>query len=394
MMASTKRDYYEVLGVKKSATLDEIKKAYRELALRYHPDRVPHEQKKEAEEKFKEISEAYAVLSDSQKRATYDEYGHAGVDQRYTYEDIMRGGQWSGFEDIGLGDLLKHFQRMFAGGGFEFGAEDAFDDFFFGSRETTKKARRKGRDLQISVDITLEEAASGTEKTINVPRYEQCSTCDGSGVKPGTKKISCPQCKGSGRLVMGSGSFYIEQPCSRCGGEGSIIQTPCLDCHGEGRAKVTRKIKVKIPAGVDTGAHLRVRGEGESGTAGRGDLYVIIEVQPHPVFERHDNDVLTEINISLSKAILGDAVEVPTLNGKVSMKIPAGTQSGRIFRLKEKGIPDLHGRGNGDELVRVNVEIPTRLTSEQRRLIEEFAKASGEDITKESFSDKIKKAFK
>jgi molecular chaperone DnaJ len=393
-MMATKRDYYEILGVKKNATLDEIKKAYRELALRYHPDRVPPEQKKEAEEKFKEISEAYAVLSDSQKRATYDEYGHSGVDQRYTYEDIMRGGQWGGFEDIGLGDLLKHFQSMFTGGSSSFDTDDIFDNFFFASEGGRRSPRRKGRDLQISVDITLEEAANGIEKTITVPRYESCSTCEGSGVKPGTKKITCSQCKGSGRSVRGGGGFYIEQPCSRCGGEGSVVQAPCPDCHGEGRTKVTRKIKVKIPAGVDIGSHLRIKGEGEAGTAGRGDLYVIIEVRQHPVFARHDNDILTEINIGLSKAILGGGVEVPTLDGKVSMKIPPGTQSGKIFRLKEKGIADLHGRGLGDELVRVNVEIPTRLTPEQRKLIEEFAKLSGENIDKESFTDKIKKAFK
>jgi molecular chaperone DnaJ len=393
-MMATKRDYYEILGIKKSATLDEIKKAYRELALRYHPDRVPADQKKEAEEKFKEISEAYAVLSDAQKRAVYDEYGHAGVDQRFTYEDIMRGGQWGGFEDIGLGDLFKHLQNILSEGGFSSDTDDIFDNLFFGSAGAKRGSRRKGRDLQISVDITLEETAKGTRKIINVPRYEPCSTCDGSGVKPGTKKITCPQCKGSGRLVMGSGGFYIEQPCSRCGGEGSMIQAPCPDCRGEGKTKITRKIEVKIPAGVDSGSHLRIRGEGEAGTAGRGDLHVIIEVKPHSLFQRQDNDLLTEITISLSKAILGSEVEVPTLNGKVSMRIPPGTQSGRIFRLKEKGILDLRGRGIGDELVRVNVEIPTHLTLEQRRLIEEFAKASGENINKESFSDKIKKAFK
>ncbi len=390
----TKRDYYEILGAKKNATLDEIKKAYRELALRYHPDRVPHEQKKEAEEKFKEISEAYAVLSDSQKRATYDEHGHSGVDQRYTYEDIMRGGQWGGFEDIGLGDLLKHFQSMFTGGSSSLDTDDIFDNFFFASEGGRRSSRRKGRDLQISVDITLEEAANGIEKTITVPRYESCSTCEGSGVKPGTKKITCLQCKGSGRSVRGGGGFYIEQPCSRCGGEGSVVQAPCPDCRGEGRTKVTRKIKVKIPAGVDTNSHLRIRGEGEAGSAGRGDLYVIIEVKPHPVFQRHNNDILTEITISLSKAILGAEIDVSTLNGKVKMKIPAGTQSGRIFRLKEKGMPDLRRMSIGDELVGVNVEIPAHLTLEQRRLIEEFARLSGEDISKETFSDKIKRAFK
>lgn len=388
-MATAKRDYYEILGAKKSASLDEIKKAYRELALRYHPDRVPHEQKKEAEEKFKEISEAYAVLSDSQKRALYDQYGHSGIDQKYAYEDIFKGADFSSvFQDLGdfgVGGGL--FDEIFSDLGF---------DIFRGrsSARGSSGRRSRGRDLQISVDITLEEAAGGTEKTVTVPRYETCSTCSGSGAKPGTKKVTCPQCKGSGRTVVSSGFFQLAQTCSRCSGEGSMVQTPCPDCHGEGRTKVTRKIKVKIPAGVDNGSHLRVRGEGEAGAAARGDLYVIIEVQPHSVFERHDNDILTEINISLSKAILGAEVEVPTLSGKVSMKIPAGTQSGRVFRLKEKGIPDLHGRGIGDELVRVNVEIPTRLTQEQRRLIEEFAKASGEDISKEGFSDKIKKAFR
>jgi len=383
---TTKRDYYEILGVKKNASLDEIKKAYRELALRYHPDRVPHEQKKEAEEKFKEISEAYAVLSDSQKRALYDQYGHSGIDQKYAYEDIFKGADFNSvFEDLsdfGFGGGL--FENIFSDLGF---------DIFGGSGRRGSRARR-GRDLEIAIDITLEEAATGIEKTVTVPRYETCATCSGSGAKPGTKKNTCPQCKGQGRTVVSSGFFQLAQTCSRCGGEGSTIQAPCPDCRGEGRTKVTRKIKVKIPAGVDTGSHLRIRGEGEAGTAGRGDLYVIIEVRPHAIFQRHNNDILTEITISLSKAILGAEVDVPTLNGKVKMKIPAGTQSGRVFRLKERGMPDLHGGGVGDELVGVNVEIPTRLTPEQRRLIEEFARLSGEDVNKESFSDRIKKAFK
>ncbi|MEW6102092.1 MAG: molecular chaperone DnaJ [Candidatus Omnitrophota bacterium] len=386
-MMATKRDYYEVLGVKKSASLDEIKKAYRELAMRHHPDRVPHEQKKEAEEKFKEISEAYAVLSDANKRALYDQYGHSGIDQRYAYEDIFKGADFSSVFE-GLGDF------GFGGGLFEEIFSDLGFDIFGTRRSRGQAARRRGRDLQISEEITLEEAASGTEKTITVPRYETCPACSGSGAKPGSKKITCPQCKGSGRTVISNGFFQMAQTCSRCRGEGAMIQSPCPDCHGEGRAKVTRKINVKIPHGVDSGSSLRLRGEGEAGTAGRGDLYVIIEVKPHPVFERHENDILTEINISLSKAILGSEIEVPALDGKVMMKIPAGTQSARIFRLKGKGIPDVHGRGVGDELVRVNVEIPTRLTPEQRRLIEEFARASGEEINKESLSEKIKRAFK
>jgi molecular chaperone DnaJ len=277
-----------------------------------------------------------------------------------------------------------------------------FDEIFgdlgvdiFGSRTRQGSMRgKRGRDLEISVDISLEEAASGTEKTVTVPRYEVCSVCSGSGAKPGTKKSTCQHCRGKGRIVVSQGFFQMAQICPRCNGEGSIIQAPCPECHGQGRVKVTRNIKVKIPAGVDTDSHLRIRGEGESGPAGSGDLYVIIGVRPHSFFERHQNDLLTEITISISKAILGSDVDVPTLDGKVTMKIPAGTQSGRIFRLKEKGVPDVHGRGVGDELVRVNVDIPKNISSEQRRLVEEFARLSGEDIKKESFTDKIKKSFR
>ncbi len=387
---SAKRDYYEILGAKKSATLDEIKKAYRELAMRYHPDRVPHEQKKDAEEKFKEISEAYAVLSDSQKRGLYDQYGHSGIDQKYAYEDIFKGADFGsvfeGLADFGFGGGL--FDEVFSDLGFD----------IFGGRRSGRGAagQRRGRDLQISVDISLEEAASGVEKTITVPRYETCSTCSGSGAKPGSKKITCPQCKGSGRTVVSSGFFQLAQTCSKCQGQGKIIQAPCPDCHTEGRTKVVHKIKVKVPAGVDTGSNLRIRGEGEAGTLSRGDLYVGIEVRPHPVFQRHGNDLLTEINISLSKAILGSEIDVPALGGYVKMKVPAGTQSGKVFRLRGKGTPDLHGRGIGDEMIRVNVEIPipANLTSQQRGLLEEFARLLGEDKGKESFADKVKKVFK
>jgi molecular chaperone DnaJ len=326
-------------------------------------------------------------LSDSEKRALYDQYGHAGIDQRYAQEDIFRGADFSSiFKDLG--------EFGFGGGIFDEIFSDLGFDIFGGAR-TKPQARRRGHDLQIAVNITLEEAAFGTEKTVSVPRYEACQVCSGSGAKPGTKKITCPQCKGSGRVVMSSGFFQFAQTCQRCAGQGSIINTPCTACRGEARVKATHRIKVKIPAGVDNGSHLRLRGEGEAGTSSRGDLYVIIEVAPHPVFERHKNDILTEITISLSKAILGGEVEVPTLAGKASMKIPAGTQSGKIFRLKAKGIVDLHSRGIGDELVRVNVEIPARLSSEQRRLMEEFAKLSGEEVnSKEGFTERIKRAFK
>ncbi len=382
---STKRDYYEILGVKKAAGLDEIKKAYRTMALRHHPDRVAHEQKKEAEEKFKEISEAYAVLSDSKKRALYDQYGHAGIDQKYAYEDIFKGADFGsvfqGMGDYGLGGGI--FDEIFGDLGFD----------IFGTRTRRGTRSRRGRDLQIAVEITLEEAASGTEKTITLPRYEVCEVCGGSGAKPGTKKSSCSACRGSGRTVVSNGFFQVAQTCTQCHGEGSVIQTPCTQCRGQGRSKVTRKIKVKIPPGVDTGSNLRVRGEGEAGSSGRGDLYVVIQIHPHPVFQRHGDDILTEITISLSAAVLGAEISVPTLAGKVSMKIPAGTQAGKVFRLKNKGIPSLHTRGLGDELIKVNVEIPSRLSSEQRRIFEEFSRVSGGPTDRSSFTEKIKKAF-
>jgi len=385
---TTKKDYYEILGVKKNSSLEEIRKAYRECALKYHPDRVPAEQKKESEEKFKEISEAYAILSDAQKRALYDQYGHAGIDQRYAQEDIFKGADFGSvfrdMSDYGVGGGL--FEEVFSDLGFD----------FFGSGGKSRSAKQKrGRDLQITEEITLEEAALGTEKTITVPRYEMCTACSGSGAKAGTKKSTCSHCKGSGRTIVSSGFFQLAQTCGKCGGEGAIIQTPCPECHGQGKTKVVRKIKVKIPAGVDNGSNLRVRGEGESGVHGNGDLFVIIEIIPHEVFQRHGNDVLTEVSISLTKAILGAEIEVPTLYGKVKMKVPAGTQPNRVFRLKEKGIADVHGRSIGDELVRVTVEIPTQLSAQQRCIIEEFAKASGEELQKnDSLGEKIKKVFK
>jgi molecular chaperone DnaJ len=379
-MAAAKRDYYEVLGVGKSATTDDIKKAYRQMALKHHPDRVPVEQKKTAEEKFKEISEAYAVLSDSQKRELYDQYGHSGIDQRYTNEDIFKGADFSG-----MGGAGEFFEDLFGNMGFDIFGEGG------GGRQ---QRQRRGRDLEITVRISLEEAAEGVEKAINVPRHEVCSTCSGSGAKPGTKKSACPECRGSGRIIASSGFFQLAQTCPRCRGEGAIIQTPCSECGGAGTVRVTRSIKVKIPPGVDTGSHLRVRGEGEAGTAGRGDLYVVIEVQPDPVFHRDENNLIVGITISLSKAVLGGTVRVPVLKGNVDMKIPAATQSGKIFRLKGKGMPDLHGRGIGDELVRVEVEIPSRLSAEQRKLMEDFARLSGETVEKENLGDKFKRGFK
>ena len=369
---TSKRDYYEMLGVPKAASAEEIKKAYREMALKFHPDRVPAEQKKDAEERFKEISESYAVLSDSQKRDLYDKYGHSGIDQKYAQEDIFKDADFSSiFSNMSGGGNGGIFEEIFGDLGFD----------VFGSHQSrSPSARRRGRDLQIAISITLEEAAEGVEKIISVPRYETCPVCSGSGAKPGTKKSTCPQCRGSGRTVVSNGFFQLAQTCPRCAGEGSIIASACPQCRGEGRVKETKKIKVKIPPGVDNSSQLRVRQEGEAGTSSRGDLYVIIEVKPHDIFERHHNDIITSINISLTKAVLGGEVEVPSLEGRITMKIPPGTQADKIFRLKGKGIPDLHSRDFGDELVRVNIEIPAKLSAQQRQLMEEFARASGEVI--------------
>ncbi|MCU0666164.1 MAG: molecular chaperone DnaJ [Candidatus Omnitrophica bacterium] len=383
---STKRDYYEILGIKKGASLDEVKNAYRQMALRFHPDRVPQEQKKEAEEKFKEISEAYAILSDANKRALYDQYGHSGIDQKYAYEDIFKGADFNsvfqGMGDFGVGGGL--FEEVFSDLGFD----------IFGSQGRRGNRSRRGRDLEIAVNITLEEAYQGVEKTINLPRYEVCAVCSGTGAKPGSKKNTCSKCRGSGRIIASNGFFQVAQTCTACSGEGSVIQSACPECKGQGRVKVTRKIKVKIPAGVDTGSNLRIRQEGEYGTAGRGDLYVAIEVSAHPFLERHGNDLITEIKVSLAKAVLGAQVEVPTLSGKVSMKIPAGTQSASVFRLKEKGMPDVHTREIGDQLVKVDVEIPRNLNQEQRKAMEEFARVSPEGTGKDSFTDRIRKTFR
>jgi len=383
---TTQRDYYEILGVKKSATLDEIKKAYRSLALQYHPDRVPTEKKKEAEEKFKEISEAYAVLSDPQKRALYDQYGHAGIDQRYSAEDIFRGADFSSiFEDLaGFGFGESIFGSIFGDLGFD----------IFGTRQRTGKATRRGRDLETQVEITLEEAYTGVEKSLEINRYEICAKCQGTGEKPGAKKRICPQCKGQGRLVVSNGFFQMSQTCPQCRGAGRIITEYCPDCNGEGRIKSRRKIQLKIPAGIEHGSHLRLKGEGEGGTSGRGDLYVLVLIKPHPIFERHGQDLLCSVTIPLTLAILGGEIGVPTLDGKVEMKIPKGTQSGKVFRLRNKGLPSIRTSARGDELVRVNVEIPVNLTREQERLIEEFARLRGENVNKNpTFGEKIKKVF-
>ncbi len=310
-----KRDYYEILGVPKEASVQQIKKAYRSLALKHHPDRVEEGKKKEAEEKFKEISEAYGVLSDPQKRQMYDQYGHAGIDQRYTADDIFRGADFSGFGD--LGDI---FSQFFGGGGSGF-------DFFGGGGG--RGGARRGRDIQYEVDITLEEAFSGVKKKISVPRNEHCKHCGGSGAKPGSPTKTCATCRGQGRVVMSMGGlFQMQQTCQDCGGSGKTITEYCPQCHGRGQVRVTRNIDVTIPAGVDSDSRLRVRGEGEVGAAGPGDLYVYIGVKPHSVFLRKGMDLVMDLPVDFYRAALGGEVEVKTLDGHVSMKVPAGTQRG------------------------------------------------------------------
>ncbi len=384
---STKRDYYEILGLNKSASINDIKSSYRKLAMQHHPDRVSADQKKSAEEKFKEISEAYAVLSDEGKRSLYDQYGHAGIDQKYNSEDIFRGADFSdifGNMGSGTGSGGSIFEELFGDMGFD----------IFGGSSRGKRSRR-GRNIQFELTISLQDAYKGITKIINVPRFELCSDCNGSGAKPGTKKMTCPACKGKGKQVISQGFFQLAQTCPRCSGEGTIINTPCPKCAGRGKVKVTRKIEVKIPAGVDTGSHLRIRSEGEAGSNGNGDLFIIVNVREDSVLKRDGSYIICNIDIALTKAILGSEVEVPTLDGDVQMKIPSGTQSGKVFRLRGKGMPSVNSYSRGDELVKVNVIIPNDLTSAQRKLIEELARLRGEDVTPSGgFKEKIKRAFK
>jgi molecular chaperone DnaJ len=380
-----KKDYYEILGVAKDATVQQIKKAYRTLALSHHPDRVPQEKKKEAEEKFKEISEAYGVLSDPKKRSMYDQYGHAGIDQQYTSEDIFRDADFSSvFGEGGFGDI---FSRIFG--------DFAFDPGGTSGRGGGTRAFR-GRDIQYEVELTLEEAFSGVKKKIKVPRYEYCGECKGTGAKNGTAFKTCSTCGGRGQVLMSSGLFRMAQTCTACGGHGKMVTESCPKCLGKGAVRVTRTIEVDFPGGVDNDSQLRVRGEGEVGNAGRGDLYIFIRIKPHPVFARAGKDLKTDVPVSFVKAALGGEVSVPTLEGNVTMKIPAGTQSGKVFRLKGKGMPDLHHRGGpGDEYARVMISVPARLSAQQKKFLEEYAHASDEDVgIQENFADKIKKVFK
>lgn len=343
------KDYYEVLGVSRSADQTEIKKAYRKLAMKHHPDRNSDD--KGAEEKFKEIQQAYAILSDAQKRQAYDSYGHAGVDPS------MRGGQgFGGFS--GFGDVF----------------EDIFENIFTSGRSQGQQSRgQRGSDLQYNLQFSLEEAASGKQVELTIPRHVSCKPCEGSGAKKGSKPKNCETCLGMGQVRIQQGFFSIQQACPSCHGEGKVITDPCSDCHGQGRVRESKKITVKIPAGVDNGDRVRVSGEGEAGVhgGGSGDLYVLINVKQHPIFERNQSDLHCEVPISFTTATLGGSIEVPTLEGRISLKIPAETQTDKTLRLRGKGIKSLKGQA-GDLLCRVVVETPVNLSREQKELLTKF----------------------
>lgn len=376
-----KRDYYEVLGVDKSASEDEIKKAYRKAAKQYHPDLHPGD--KEAEEKFKEANEAYEVLSDAEKKAKYDRFGHAGVDPSYGAGQGGYGGfNGQGF-DFDLGDI---FSNIFGGG-------------FGGGGASNPNAPQRGSDTQTSVTISFEEAAKGCEREVESNRIEVCDECHGSGAAAGSSPKTCPECNGRGQVTTSQrtpfGMFQTQKACSRCGGKGTIIDNPCKKCRGAGRVRRPAKITVKIPAGIDDRQIINARGQGNKGINGgpAGDLRVAVNVRPHPIFERDGYNVWVEMHISFAAAALGCELQVPTLDGKVKYNIPAGTQSGDVFKLKGRGIQSLNNRGRGDQLVRVIVDVPRTLNAEQKRLLLELDKALGNETAHLGHGEEEKKGF-
>ncbi|MDR3426806.1 MULTISPECIES: molecular chaperone DnaJ [Silvimonas] len=376
----SKKDFYESLGVNRDASDDDIKKAYRKLAMKYHPDRNPDS--KESEEKFKEIKEAYEILSDGQKRAAYDQYGHAGVDPQAG----MGGG------------------GGFGGGGFADAFSDIFGDIFGGGQGGGGRGGRsnvyRGSDLRYNMEITLEEAARGVERQIKIPAHDECDVCRGSGAKPGTEAKTCHTCNGQGQVRVSQGFFSIQQTCPTCHGSGKYIPDPCRNCHGTGRVQTTKTLAVKIPSGVDEGDRIRLTGEGEPGVNGgpHGDLYVVIHIKAHSVFEREGNDLHCEMPISISAAALGGEIEIPTLDGKARISIPAGTQSGQVFRLRGKGIKGVRSSVQGDLMCHVMLETPVNLTPRQKELMREFEQISQGEPAKhnpraKSFMDKVKDFF-
>ena len=381
---STKRDYYDVLGVDKSADATAIKKAYRKLAMKYHPDKNPGD--KEAEEKFKEINEAYEVLSDETKRRNYDQFGHEGVNgQGFGGAGGFGGQGFGGFDDI-FGDI---FGDMFGGG-------------FSGGSRQRRRGPERGADIKQRVNISFEEAAFGKKVQVKINRSEECDQGHGSGAKPGTSKKTCPTCHGSGQVQSVQrtpfGNIASTRTCSTCNGEGEVIDSPCSKCHGKGSIRKTKTIEVDIPAGIDNGQMIKLGGQGELGTRGgpRGDLYIEVNVQSHPLFTRDGYDVYLEMPITFAQATLGDKIQVPTLDGKVEYEVPEGTQTGTVFRLKGKGIPKLKSNVRGDQYVKVTVEIPKKLNEKQKELVREFAKECGQEVhqRQKTLSDKIDNFFK
>lgn len=380
-MAVEEKDYYQILGISRDASPDEVRKAYRNLAKKFHPDANPDD--KSAEDRFKEATEAYEVLRDSEKRAAYDRFGMAGV----------KGGFHPGGGPGGMGDFDAFGESIFG---------DLFESFF-GGGGGGGRARSQGRRMQRGADmayqmvITLEEAAKGVEKSIEVPRSETCPTCSGNGAKPGTQPTTCAKCRGNGQVMYRQGFLSVSRTCDRCQGRGVIIEQPCANCRGRGRVSTTRKLRVGVPAGADSGLRLRLAGEGDLGLHGGppGDLFVTIVVKEHPIFARDGDDLICDLPISFPQAALGSEVQVHTLSGKVRLKIPSGTQNGKIFRLRGKGIVSLRGFGQGDLLIRVVVEVPTKLDKRQKELIRELAEISGENTgpLSKSFLDKVKKVF-
>jgi molecular chaperone DnaJ len=378
-MATKKRDYYEVLGVGRDASEEEVKRAYRKLAVKFHPDKNPDDPN--AEEKFKELGEAYDVLMDSDKRAAYDRFGHAA---------FASGGAGFG----GFHDPFDIFREVFGGGGFGGGIFETF----FGAAGARTEDRQRGSDLRYDMQIGLEEAAFGVEKEIEIEKLDTCDKCHGSGAEPGSRTIHCPTCAGRGQVISSRGFFHVSQTCPRCRGAGEIIEKPCPKCHGEGRLEKLSRVKLKIPAGIREGSQLRSSHNGEAGIRGAppGDLYVVIHIKEHQIFQREGDNLYCEVPIPFSIAALGGEVQVPTLEGRAHLKVPAGTQSGQMFKLRGKGIVNVDGRDRGHLLARLIVEVPSRLNAEQRSKLEEFAALCDEENTplRKSFFERAKEFFK
>jgi len=366
---ATKRDYYEVMEISREASADDIRKAYRKLAMKYHPDRNPNN--KAAEEKFKELSEAYEVLGDENKRQQYNQYGHAGMKSSFGPGGFDFSRDFTHYSDIE--DILGTF---FGGGGG--GGGSMFENLFSGQRRSAGTGPQQGSDLRFDLEIDLEEAAYGSEREIALPVAEECTDCHGSGAAPGTQKQTCKQCGGRGVTISGGGFFQMRQTCPICGGTGQVIINPCRTCDGAGRVKNRKRVTLRIPRGVDTGARLRLAGKGEPGLRGgpAGDLYVILHVRQHELFDRHEDDILCVVPVPFDITTLGGEIEAPTLDGYAKLKIPPGTESGKVFRIRNRGMPKLNDYGRGDMHVKIEVEIPVRLSSQQKKLLQGFQAAS------------------